>query len=115
MNNRQLGKYGEDKAVEYLQKKKYRIIQRNFRYARGEIDIIATYQQYIIFIEVKLRKNFKFGTPESSVDLRKQDKIKRTAEYFLLRYKDNKKIRFDVISIQIKNGRGKLKHFQNAF
>ncbi|MFW6377257.1 MAG: YraN family protein [bacterium] len=115
MNKRELGQFGEDKAAQYLKKKGYKIIERNFRYARGEIDIIASDGGYIVFIEVKLRRSFKYGLPESAVDTRKQNKIRKVAEYFLLGYESGKKIRFDVISIQIEDGRGRLKHYKNAF
>lgn len=116
MNKRELGKYGEDKAVEYLEKKGYEILARNFRSAQGEIDIIARDQQYIVFIEVKLRKSLAYGYPQAAVDYRKQAKIRQIAEYFLLK-NDLKAefIRFDVISIVIESGKGKLQHFINAF
>lgn len=115
MNKRELGNFGEDKAVSYLVKHGYKIVERNFRYARGEIDIIAYDQQFIVFVEVKLRRSLKYGTPQSAVDQRKQEKIKRTAQYYLLSNDSKKKLRFDVISIQIRDGKGKLKHFKNAF
>ncbi len=115
MNKRDLGSFGEDKAVEYLVKHGYKIVNRNFRYARGEIDIIACDQQFIVFVEVKLRRSLKYGTPQSAVDQRKQEKIRRTAQYYLLSNDSKKKLRFDVISIQIRDGKGKLKHFKNAF
>ncbi len=115
MNKRELGDFGEDKAVEYLVKQGYTILNRNFRYARGEIDIIVCNQEFIVFVEVKLRRSMKYGVPQSAVDQRKQEKIKRVAQYYLLRNKSKKKLRFDVISIQISEGKGQLRHFENAF
>lgn len=116
MDKKKLGEFGEDKAVEYLQKKGYKILERNFSYSRGEIDIIVSDQKYIVFVEVKLRRTEGYGTPQEAVDQRKQGKIKNTARYYLLsKGVKKKKIRFDVISIQIKNGRGYLRHFKNAF
>lgn len=116
MNRWELGKYGEEKAVEYLEKQGYEIIARNFRSARGEIDIIARDEDFIIFIEVKLRRSQKYGPPQSAVDYRKQEKIKKVTEYFLLKQGlRNERIRFDVISIEIEAGKVKLKHFKNAF
>ncbi|MFP4661002.1 MAG: YraN family protein, partial [Halanaerobiales bacterium] len=115
MNRRELGKFGEDKAVEYLKKQGYQIIERNFRYARAEIDIIASRDDFLAFVEVKLRRNLKYGLPQSAVDYRKQEKIKRAAQFYLMKNKNDKKIRFDVISIQINDSSGRLKHFENAF
>src|SRR5690554_173368 len=116
INKRKLGKYGEEKAVEYLEKKSYEILARNFRTNRGEIDIIARDRQFIVFIEVKLRRSLAYGYPQAAVDYRKQVKIRQLAEYFLL--KNGLKaefIRFDVISIVIEAGKAKLQHFKNAF
>lgn len=115
MNRKELGNYGEEKAAEYLEKQGYKILRRNFSYARGEIDIIAGSQRFIVFVEVKLRRSLKYGPPQAAVDIRKQQKIKRAAQYYLLSNKSKKKIRFDVITIQIKDRKGQLKHFKNAF
>ncbi|MEJ6950498.1 YraN family protein [Natronospora cellulosivora (SeqCode)] len=115
MNNRELGEWGEDKAIEYLKKQSYKIIKRNFRYSRGEIDIIAEKNEYLIFVEVKLRKSKKYGSPELAVDIRKQTKIRTVANYYLMKNSNNKKIRFDVICIEVSNGKGNLKHYKNAF
>jgi putative endonuclease len=115
MNKRELGSFGEEKAAEYLIKKGYEILKRNFRYARGEIDIIARNNDYLIFVEVKLRRTLNYGFPQAAVDSRKQQKIRRAAECFLKDYQGIEQIRFDVIAIQLKNGRGELQHFENAF
>ncbi|MGB4373110.1 MAG: YraN family protein [Halanaerobiales bacterium] len=116
MNKREVGKYGEEKAIEYLEKKGYEIIARNYRTGRGEIDIIARDQQYIVFIEVKLRKSLAYGYPQTAVDYRKQEKIRQLAQYFLLKNGLNTElIRFDVISILVESGKSKLEHFINAF
>ena len=72
MNNHELGKEGETRAVEFLWKKGYRILERNFRTKRGEIDIIARNRKEIIFVEVKTRKNLDYGFPSESVNDNKQ-------------------------------------------
>lgn len=115
LNRRELGNWGEKKAVKYLTKKGYQILENNFSCRIGEIDIIAVNNEFIIFVEVKLRRNNDFGPPEAAVDYRKQKKIKQIASYYLMNNDTSKKIRFDVISIQINNGKGKLKHIKNAF
>lgn len=117
MNRRALGNLGENRAVDYLEKKNYKIVERNYRYTRGEIDIIALYQDFIVFIEVKLRRNLKYGPPHFAVDIRKQEKIRKAALYYLAnrKYLSDKKIRFDVIFIKLRGEKPKLEHIENAF
>lgn len=78
-----LGKEGEEAACNYLLKKGYRIITRNYRYSRTEIDIIAVKEKIICFVEVKTRTNSKFGTPEESITSQKLINITSAAEMFL--------------------------------
>lgn len=112
-----LGKSGEEIAHHYLIKKKYRIIARNFRFFRGEIDIIAYDKKTLVFIEVKTRKSKAFGLPEEAVTLRKQQQIRRIAQGFMA--KNNLKdaeCRFDVVSLSFKdNGKHEISHIKNAF
>jgi putative endonuclease len=79
-----LGQFGESLAASYLQKNGYRIIERNFRARYGEIDIIATKNGMLVFVEVKTRINTQFGTPEEAVTPRKLAEIIKTSEYYLL-------------------------------
>ncbi len=98
MNNK--GKLGEEIAVNFLITKGYKIIKRNFRTKFGEIDIIAEKGNDIIFIEVKYRKNKKFGKAEDSINYFKLKKIKNTAKFFLNNfYLKNKNPRIDIIAI----------------
>ncbi len=96
------GDLGEDFAVEFLKKKGYEIIDRNFRTRVGEIDIVAVYEDTLVFVEVKTRWNKKFGLPEEAVTLKKLEKIKKTGQLFA---KQNpnlpKKQRIDVVAIQV--------------
>ena len=73
--NQYLGKFGESEAEHYLKKKRYKILEKNYRGRLGEIDIIAEKKKEIIFVEVKTRKSDKFGKPYEAVDFRKQRKI----------------------------------------
>lgn len=117
MNRKTLGNTGEDKAVEYLEKKGYKIIERNYKYTRGEVDIIALFQDFIVFVEVKMRRSLKYGPPHFAVDFRKQEKIRKTALHYL-GYRNglcDRRIRFDVICIQMKGDRVELEHIENAF
>ena len=99
MNKRLIGSVYELKASDYLTKKGYQIIERNYRC--GEIDIIAIERDCLCFIEVKYRKNEKTGDPLEAVDKRKQQKIIRTAQYYLLTHSkyQSVKCRFDAVGI----------------
>ncbi len=112
-----LGKEGEEIALRYLKKKKYKIIKKGFRLLKGEIDIIAYDQKTLVFIEVKTRKNFDYGHPEESVTYLKQKQIKKIASGFMsMNNLTNVECRFDVISIMPeKPGSYKLCHIKNAF
>ena len=95
---KELGNIGEQIAVEYLEKKRYQILERNFYCRQGEIDIIATEQNQIIFVEVKARTNVKYGRPAEAVNSQKQAHIVKTAQYYVCKNTlENKKIRFDVV------------------
>lgn len=112
MNSRIKGDCGEDAAVRYLLKRRYKIIDRNFKRATGEIDIVALDRNTLVFVEVKSRASEKFGAPSEAVDFKKQYKIAKTAQYFVHEkqvYALNK--RFDVIEIVGEN----LRHIKNAF
>jgi putative endonuclease len=102
-NRKELGGLGENLAAEYLKEKGYTILQKNFRSEQGEIDIIASDRDWVIFAEVKTRTGEAYGSPEESIDFNKIDRIRKAAIAFL---KDNKpevkkSLRFDAISIVV--------------
>ncbi len=80
--NKVSGNKGEDIAARFLVKKGYRVLFQNFRTKNGEIDIIATHANTLIFIEVKTRLTTEFGTPLEAITSRKLMVLTRTAEYF---------------------------------
>ncbi len=91
----------ETAAVKYLEKKGYKIIERNFRTKFGEIDIIAKDKDTIAFIEVKARKNQNFGSPKESITYTKKKKLSKSALFYLKSSKQmNVKARFDVAVIK---------------
>ena len=109
----QLGRIGENIASEYLKKKGYLILERNFACRQGEIDIIAKDEKEFVFVEVKTRRNLKFGYPAEAVTNIKQKHIQKTAQYYLYKNKlDSRYVRFDVIEIIIKNGKCKINHME---
>ncbi|MCA1927045.1 MAG: YraN family protein [Calditerrivibrio sp.] len=105
------GKKGEDEAADYLKNIGYEILSKNFRSKFGEIDIIAKNGCTIVFVEVKMRKNKRFGSGYESVSRSKIEKLLKTANYFLSLQKSDFLYRFDVISIDD----GKICHIENAF
>jgi len=104
----------EEIAKKYLIKNDYKIIEQNFISKFGEIDIIALKAGIICFVEVKGRKNTKYGLPRESVTTNKQKKIILCAKYFLLQNKYyDIQCRFDVIEIVLDEK--KIEHIEDAF
>ncbi len=111
--NRKKGAFWEQQAAEYLEKKGYRILGRNFYSCYGEIDIIAGQGRYLVFVEVKYRREGASTHPLESVSKAKQRRICRTAAYYCLRHKypEDTPCRFDMIGIL----GGEFIHLEDAF
>ena len=90
--NNIVGSWGENVAADYLIKKKYRLVSMNYRCRFGEIDLIVSNREYLVFVEVKLRKTDKFASAYEHVDPRKQNRIRTTAEIFLSEYQSKKSL-----------------------
>jgi putative endonuclease len=112
-----LGQSGEEAALQYLEKKKYKIIARSFRMFKGEIDIIAYDRKTLVFVEVKARRSRDFGAPEESVTPNKQRQIRKIAGGFLAKNDlQDVECRFDVISLLFADdNRYSIHHIKNAF
>ncbi|MBA4406386.1 YraN family protein [bacterium] len=116
-NKRNTGTYGEDLACQFLQKLGYKIVERNFFYGHGEIDIIAMNGNDLVFVEVKYRTNLEFGPPELSISKGKQKLIRRTAESYLFEkgIKDQP-CRIDIVAIlHLKDEKPVINHIVDAF
>ncbi|MGB8454758.1 MAG: YraN family protein [Anaerocolumna sp.] len=100
-NKRAVGAKQEQVAADYLRENGYLILESNFRCRTGEIDVIAKDDGYLVFVEVKYRKNTAKGLPQEAVDLHKRQKITRTAQFYILRNHIPADIpcRFDVVTI----------------
>jgi putative endonuclease len=115
-NQREKGQAGEDMAVDYLTKKGYRILQRNYRYEHGEIDIIAEDGAMLVFIEVKAFRSKNFGEPEDAVTFSKRERIRKTADgYIFESMMDERLCRFDVIAIDCEKNTPVIRHLMDAF
>ena len=100
MNKRKFGIIGEKMAQKYLKDNKYEIIENNYYTRNGEIDIIASKNNYIIFVEVKTRTNNNYGAPIDAVTYLKRKHMLKTIKYYLFLNKlENNFIRIDVIEI----------------
>ncbi len=95
----EIGKQGEQLAANWLEKKGWQIMERNWRFSHAEIDIIAFYEEKLHFVEVKTRTDSKFGLPEDSVTPEKFRNIKKAASIYLKKYPKIKWIQFDIVSI----------------
>ena len=118
MEKREIGAWGEDIAAEHLRANGYTIIERNFSCRLGEVDIIAEGGGYLVFAEVKLRKDWRFAEAREFVDSKKQEKIIKTARYYLMKHDTDLPVRFDVIEIYGAPGSGEkpqIGHIENAF
>ena len=103
-------------AEDYLLAKGYTILHRNWRTARKEVDLIARNADELVFIEIKTRSGLGYGFPEESVSTAKQTNLRTAAEIFLEAHPHFKTVRFDVISIILRNGAiEELRHLQDAF
>ena len=118
-DSRLLGRWGEDRAAEFLREKGFRMVAANWRSRFGEIDLIAEDGEYLCFVEVKLRKSAAFGSAGAFVDRRKQEKLRTTAMLYLSRRATDLQPRFDVIEIYAPQGIATktpdIRHWENAF
>lgn len=97
---RQFGIDGESLATEFLRKKGYRILERNYRTRRGEMDIIAKEGGALVFVEVKAHRGDQFGGPQGAVGWRKQQQLIRVASHYMARHRiQNRDCRFDLVLI----------------
>ncbi len=113
----ELAKLGEEHAAKLVASLGYRIVKRNFRFGKvGEIDIVAYDGECLVFVEVKARQDHSHGTPEASVDFRKQAQLKRVARaYYYVNAIQEAVCRFDVVAVDIFGKKVDIRHHKNAF
>ena len=96
----ELGKWGEDLAVDYLQRKGYTIVERDWKSGHRDIDIIAYDENgTLVFIEVKTRRNRLFGDPEDAVDYRKLRSLQSSMNHYIKYRRINVEVRLDIITV----------------
>lgn len=115
-DHNELGQIAEDLAAEYLAKKGYRIIVRNFRFKKAEIDIVSEKDNLIIVIEVKARSTDFFILPHEAVTKTKIKSIVSAANHFMEEFNKDQEVRFDIISVlPDKTGKLTIEHIPDAF
>jgi putative endonuclease len=114
--NQDVGKYGEDRAVEFLTRLDYQIIERNWRGTGGEIDIIARDRDCLVFAEVKTRTRTGFGHPFEAITSQKLQRMRRlVAQWCQARELSGGKVRLDAISVLVVDGRVHIEHLKQVF
>ena len=106
-----IGKKGENLAEEFLQQKGYAIVARNYRYKRSEIDLIVQKENWLVFVEVKMRSSEAYGFPEESVHDAKRKKMLEGAAQYLAETNWQGNVRYDIIAIH----KNEIEHFEDAF
>lgn len=113
------GSYGERLVAEALERNHWTVLERNFRCRFGEIDLIAKGKEYIVFVEVKLRRTARFAAAREFVTREKQRKLRATAEWYLAEHPTDLQPRFDVAEVYAPDGTKTadpvIRYWQNAF
>ncbi len=110
------GRRGEDEAIKYLERRGYKILMKNYRCRLGEIDVIATEGDTLVFVEVKTRGGDEFGSGVESVDARKQRRIIAVSEVYMSENNlPDKAVRYDVVSIGREGSELSVELIKDAF
>ena len=113
------GKWGEDQAEKYLRRKGYRTVERNYSCRFGEIDLIVSDQEYLVFVEVKTRRSNAFAEAREFVGAGKQRRIRSAASLWLASHETQLQPRFDVIEIygteDMPYRKLRIRQIENAF
>jgi putative endonuclease len=109
------GAKGEEIASEYLTKKGYIILEKNWRFKNLEADIIALKDKMLVVAEVKTRKSNCFGEPETFVNKQKQKNLIKAANEYVIRSGMDYDVRFDIVSIILSDSEMKINHIEDAF
>ena len=117
--NNIVGAWGEALAWDHLRKKHYILEAAGFRCRFGEIDLIVRDKEYLVFVEVKLRRSYSFAQAMEYVDARKQERLRTSAQLYLMEHPTRLQPRFDVMEVYAPRGmdtaRPKILFYENAF
>lgn len=110
-----LGKLGEEIAIDFLQRNEYKIIETNWRFQKAEIDIIAQQNEILAIVEVKTRSSKNFGDPQDFVTPKKIKLLTLAANEFVNQHNLNVEVRFDIIAVTLSSKQPEIEHLQDAF
>ncbi len=114
MSNIEKGQMGEKLAKDYLLNKGYKLVDQNYSSKYGEIDLIFTYEDILVFVEVKTRSNISYGFPYEFVDNNKQERIIKTSMIYIQENNfDDIQLRYDIVEIYLNSS--KIQHIENSF
>lgn len=118
MSRKSLGDWGEALAADYLRRRGWEVLARQYRCRFGEVDLIARQGRIVCFVEVKTRTNLSLGLPREYVDRRKRERLRRTAACFLAELGEDWAARFDVAEVYTADDglqAGRIEYIENAF
>lgn len=110
-----LGKKGEELAIEFLQNKGYNILDKNWRFKKAEVDIIAQKKEILIIVEVKTRTSNYFGNPQDFINQKKIKLLVEAANEYVISKDLDVEVRFDIIAILQNKQKFEIKHLEDAF
>jgi len=105
------GREGESRAELFLKEKGFEIVARNYRHKRSEIDLIVQKENWLVFVEVRMRNSTVYGHPEETISRAKQKKVMEGAAHYLEETKWAGNVRYDIVAIT----KNEVMHFEDAF
>ena len=111
----ELGKKGEQLAIDFLIKNEYKILEKNYRYLKAEVDIIAQKESTLVVVEVKTRSTDYFGDPQDAVNPKKIKHLVSAIDYYIIDKDLDVEVRFDIIAIIHQNNKTRIEHLEDAF
>lgn len=111
----ELGKFGEELAVEFLQQNGYAILETNWTFQKAEIDIIAKKENTLAVVEVKTRSSIEFGLPQDFVKPKKIQLLVKAVNEYVVSNDLDVEIRFDIVAIYKQENNYKIEHIEDAF
>ena len=116
VSTKEQGTRGEELAMRHLKRLGLEIVEVNYRFGHGEIDIIAKDGTTLVFCEVKTRKNDEFGDPEYAITPKKQQQIRKVARGYLYEHElKDEDCRFDVVTVRVRGASSEINYIRNAF
>jgi putative endonuclease len=114
-DHNELGKEGEKLAIDFLMKDDYKILEKNYRYLKAEVDIIAKKENVLVIVEVKTRSTDYFGDPQDFIKANKIKLLVAAADYYVVQRDLEVEVRFDIIAILHQNNKFTIEHLKDAF